>query len=620
MIVVYAGRRPSGPDGAFPDDARPLVAERLRLLVAGLRPRRLFGSAAAGADLLVLEAAAEAGIGASIYVAGPTDAFREASVEDKGQPWTSMFDACTSSPDTDVIQAAAAADDAGFVQVSKRMLADAEQQLNDDEELVVVAVSEGRHGDDDHTEDMLAAARNRGHLVLRLDPQKALARRKAFVAMPYGQRKLGRGRPAWQSDPTFHRVLAPAIIAAGYYPDRTDLQASTEVIDRRMIRDIATADLLVADLATYNPNVLWELGVRHAWRASRTVVVRPENSERIPFDLGRVPVIGYRRAAKDVADADAVSSIRDLLQVLESPPDGTDSPVFAALPGMTAPELGEEPEDEAGRDPRAEELDKELALAVALGDTDRVLAVARDEQVPPAMRVEAGFALIALGRSEAAEVLKPAAEQDTGFENELLQQQYAHALMRTGDPTNNELAERRLVLLDSLLPGSAETAGLLGSAAKNAWARALDDGHDGLAHLDRAVDAYLDGFRADPTDYYTGINAVMTLIARAHALPRGAEEDLAEARPLLPVVRFALDRPQVEHDAWWEATLGEHDLYDHLLNGSETVEQARRHYAAAVSSAGAKVGHVGTMRRQLERLVRSGAADEALQQVLAEFP
>jgi len=621
VIIVYAGRRPSDSDGPFPAAAWEPVADRLRLLVAGLAPKRLFGSAAAGADLLVLQAAVEAGRPTTVYTAGPIDAFRSASVVDKGEDWASRFDACTQVQSVDIVQAAPVADDGGFREVSKRMLADAHAALDADEELVVIAVTEGRHDGQDHTEDLLDAACADGHLVLRLDPRQALAGRKAFVAMPYGVRKLGQGRPAWQSDPTFYKILAPALIAAGYYPVRTDLQASTEIIDRRMIHDLATADLFVADLATHNPNVLWELGVRHAWAGAGTVLVRADRRERVPFDLARIPILTYRRSREDVTDRDAVRSVRELLPVLTGPFDGVDSPVFAALPGLEPPALPDLTDGEPAGDHRAEALNHELDLAIALGDSDRVLAVARDGHAPPTLRVEAGFALTALGQAHAAVgVLGPAAEQDTAFAKEVLQQQYAHALSRTGDPDNVRLAELRLTRLDSVLPGSAETAGLLGSAAKTAWRHGLDAGEDGLTHLDKAVDAYREGLRADPADYYTGINTVMVLLCRAWARPAAAEEDLAEARSIVPVVRFALERPQADDGAWARATRGELALYDNLLDGRSRVEDARRHYASAVAAAGAKAGHVGAMRQQIELLLRAGAPEQPCREILDGLP
>lgn len=619
MIILYAGRRPSDPDGPFPPSAREPITARLRLLIAGLAPTHVYGSAAAGSDLLVLQATVEAERPATVYTAGPTDAFKAASVADKGEDWASMFDAYTGSEHVELIQGAHTADDDGFVHVSNKMLADAEAALGDDDELVVIAVTEGRHDGQDHTEDLLDAAQARGHLVLRLDPRQALEGRTAFVAMPYGVRKLGLGRAAWHSDPTFHKILAPAAIAAGYYPDRTDLQASGEIIDRRMIRDVATADLFIADLSTHNPNVLWELGVRHAWADTGTVLVRADRREPVPFDLGRVPVHTYQRSRQDVSDADAVRSISELLPLL-SVPFGVDSPVFAAVPELERPVLPDAA-DEPARDRRADELNQELDLAIALGAVDRVLTVARQDQAPPALSTEAGFALIALGQPEhAVKVLAPAAEQDATFDNEVLQQQYAHALTRTKQPDNVWQAELRLTRLKTLHPGSAETAGLLGSAAKTAWELSLTSGGDVLVHLDKAVDAYRDGLRTDPADYYTGINTVMMLLARTWARPEGAEEDRAEARSLVPVIRFALSRPQVDDDAWAIATRGELALYDHVLEGRSTLEDAVRFYATAASAAGAKSGHRLAMRRQIVLLRSAGAPEEACQAVLAALP
>ena len=56
------------------------------------------------------------------------------------------------------------------------------------------------------------------------------------------------------------------------------------------------------------------------------------------------------------------------------------------------------------------------------------------------------------------------------------------------------------------------------------------------AALDDAIDAYRQGFEADPRDYYPGVNAITLLVEK------GDEEALAEADRLVPLVSFAVAR------------------------------------------------------------------------------
>ncbi|NIQ58074.1 MAG: hypothetical protein GWN85_32795, partial [Gemmatimonadetes bacterium] len=62
-VVHFCGHRIAAPDrsGRFEADEEPRVAAELREVFAGLRPGVVFGSLAAGADILAAEAALEAG-------------------------------------------------------------------------------------------------------------------------------------------------------------------------------------------------------------------------------------------------------------------------------------------------------------------------------------------------------------------------------------------------------------------------------------------------------------------------------------------------------------------------------------------------------------------------------
>ncbi len=56
-------------------------------------------------------------------------------------------------------------------------------------------------------------------------------------------------------------------------------------------RGIRSADVLVAELTTKNPNVFYELGLAHA--LEKPVVLVSSNQEDVPFDLRHIRVILY---------------------------------------------------------------------------------------------------------------------------------------------------------------------------------------------------------------------------------------------------------------------------------------------------------------------------------------
>lgn len=520
-----------------------------------------------------------------------------------------------------------APDDDGFAAVNAAVLDRARDFLGDGEELVLVAVAGTRREGRDHSADLADEAATAGHLVLHLDP--GLARMDtpaAFVAMPYGLRKDPLpGRPDYDADLTWHRILVPLLVDAGYRPVRVDLEASLEIIDAKMIRGIGQARLLVADLAHHNANVFWELGVRHAWTPAGTILVAPQGAPRPPFDVNHLTVHPYRREDSRVSDADAVAAIRMLQPVIASAHGAIDSPVFAALPGLEPQQVPPAVDDAA--DAAMTAAAEQISLHADLGRADDLVALSLTLPHPSmstpqadALREQIALALLPLRRADdALLLLGPLARRDVEFERVLLQQRYAYALMEATAPpegVDQRLLEAVAVLsrVDERHPGSGETLGLLGSAAKRMFRRLTGAAAD--AHLDRAVAAYLDGFHADPEDYYPGVNAVALLRSRAARTGSGADAD--KARELLPVVRFMVNRPGVPDSVWRRATAAELLLHEHRLDESPSLDDVIRAYAAAAATA--KPAQIESMRKQLDLLRDLGDPQELIAAVLAAIP
>lgn len=107
---------------------------------------------------------------------------------------------------------------------------------------------------------------------------------KAFIVMPF--------------DPQFNSIyedlIKPSLEDAGYDVRRADSLIDQQNILRDIVRGIATADLIVADLTTLNPNVLYELGLAHGLRIS--TILLAQSIQEVPFDLRsyRIQVYSYR--------------------------------------------------------------------------------------------------------------------------------------------------------------------------------------------------------------------------------------------------------------------------------------------------------------------------------------
>ena len=109
----------------------------------------------------------------------------------------------------------------------------------------------------------------------------------AFVAMPFGVKE---GR---DFDRIYTDYIKPALSAAGFRVFRADQEQRAGSIQADMFQELLLADLVVADLSIDNPNVWYELGVRHALRARGVVLIQSQRDYQ-PFDIYTDRKLRYR--------------------------------------------------------------------------------------------------------------------------------------------------------------------------------------------------------------------------------------------------------------------------------------------------------------------------------------
>src|SRR4051794_27942759 len=93
-----------------------------------------------------------------------------------------------------------------------------------------------------------------------------------FIVMPYGPRPVEDAEIDF--DAIFDGFIAPAVAAAGYTAVRSDREQASGVIMPRLFQAIYAAELVIADVTCQNPNVYYELGLRHALRPHGTLLIR----------------------------------------------------------------------------------------------------------------------------------------------------------------------------------------------------------------------------------------------------------------------------------------------------------------------------------------------------------
>lgn len=128
--------------------------------------------------------------------------------------------------------------------------------------------------------------------------------RECFVIMPFGEKKDADGKTI-NFDKFYDECIREAITGepmreAGGPPlecVRCDEIAMAGWVHRQMISHIHDAEVAVVDLSTLNPNVFYELGVRHTLRRTVTVLLCRDGT-KTPFNIGGFKIIKYNPSSK----------------------------------------------------------------------------------------------------------------------------------------------------------------------------------------------------------------------------------------------------------------------------------------------------------------------------------
>lgn len=138
------------------------------------------------------------------------------------------------------------------------------------------------------------------------------AGKKCFVIMPFGKKKDVDGTEV-DFDYVYHNLIEKAVEDLGVECERCDEIVGSEMIHKKMFRGIFDADVAVVDITSLNPNVFYELGVRHALHKHVTVVIRKNSTLPIPFNISVQSILGYSMDS-DEALRTSRRRIRGLIQ------------------------------------------------------------------------------------------------------------------------------------------------------------------------------------------------------------------------------------------------------------------------------------------------------------------
>ena len=106
------------------------------------------------------------------------------------------------------------------------------------------------------------------------------------------------------SDRVVKRIVQPAVQPLGYNVVRADEIGQPGLIDHQIIQMVTESPLVIADLTGHNPNVFYELALRHVTGLPCVQIIKTGQS--IPFDIMMVRTVPYdlspNKATQAVAD------------------------------------------------------------------------------------------------------------------------------------------------------------------------------------------------------------------------------------------------------------------------------------------------------------------------------
>lgn len=153
-----------------------------------------------------------------------------------------------------------------------------------------------------------------------------------FYVTPIGENDSEQRR---HSDLFLGSIVEPALEQFHLKVVRADAIDKPGTITRQIIEYLLKSRLVIADLSFHNPNVFYELALRHAMRLPVVQIIR--NADRVPFDLNQIRTIRidtsdiYSLVPKiDTYRSEIASQVRRALE----DPDSVDNPVTTYYPGL----------------------------------------------------------------------------------------------------------------------------------------------------------------------------------------------------------------------------------------------------------------------------------------------
>lgn len=307
-----------------------------------------------------------------------------------------------------------------------------------------------------------------------------------FVIMGYGKKTDPTLGKTFDLDATYNTIIKPAVENVGFTCVRGDEILESGIIDKSMYALLIHADLVIADITTFNPNAIYELGIRHAARPFSTIVMK-EKDGNIPFDINHNKTFTYSHMGEDIGSKEAERSVKALSNLISEvvKTQETDSPLFHHIRGVT-PYV----------------LPKEEYIQV-------IKELAEKEKSIFALVEKAKIEMSKSNFTDAKKLWKKAIDK---VDNDAyFIQQYALCTYKDKTVDTEIALTDALKIINQLEPDNRntidpETLGITGAIYKRLW----ENNSESVGFLDKAIEYYKRGFTINQ-DYYTGENYALCL-------------------------------------------------------------------------------------------------------------
>lgn len=314
---------------------------------------------------------------------------------------------------------------------------------------------------------------------------KDIKEKTCFVIMGFGKKKDPDTNRMIDLDETYIKIIRPASERCGYRCIRADEVLDPGIIDKSMYELLYGAELVIADISTFNPNAIYELGTRHILRPASTIIIR-EDKCPMPFDFNHNRILSYVHKGKEISESEAEKSKVALVELINAIPEHPvpDSPIYSYIPHFKRPRI---------RKRIIKVISKDMEDKLK-NNEDSIFAL-----------IEKAKDLKSKNRfTEAAKIWEHISERVP--DDIYYVQQQALCTYKSESPNKIKALTDALEIIAKIKDHTdAETLGLEGAINKRLWIELKD-----VSYLDAAIEYYKKGWCLHD-DYYPGENYAFCL-------------------------------------------------------------------------------------------------------------